>query len=288
MANEVPSTPGLRLGITGTENSHAEAIISLVRRGKLPGARVVAISGGDSTRTRQLAALDRGITVVDDPTELLDEVDAVLICDRDGGEHRSIATPFLEHRTPVYIDKPFTRDLDHARALIEAAALHDALLTSYSPLRYVPEVSDLAAIARGLDKTCTVEVSGPADPASPFGGIFFYGSHHADIALRLAPGPVGSVVQVQRTAAGWSAEATAGGRNVLLHFANPERDRAFRVRLRRGQTEVKRCLSLGPEFFQPGLRVFLDSVRTGVAPLTGDEMIRPVQLLTRVAEQLAV
>lgn len=278
----------IRVGLTGIQNSHAEAIIDCLNVAQqLPNIRVAAICGGDAARIRQLATLGRIPTVVKDSIELVGVVDAVIVCDRDGARHRAVATPFLEQGMPVYVDKPFTCGVDDAHELLETAKRHRALLTSYSPLRYAPEVIELAEIADGLQDAYTVEVTGPADPASPYGGIFFYDSHHADMALRLAPGTIGWV-QVERSEDGYLATVRAGLHHVVLRFEQPTDCREFRIRLNGQEATAERRLSLGSEIFRPGLQVFFDAMRIGAAPLTGDELIRPVELLARVAEQLTV
>ena len=190
----------VRIGIVGTENSHVDQIIDYLNVSHpAAGARVVALAGGDTERNLQLSAVGGIRAVVDSVTDLIGSIDALIVTNRDGGLHREQAVPLLEAGVPVWVDKPLAVTVEDAEAIIEAAQRTRTPLTSYSALRWIPDTEALVERARDLGPLQSVCATGPADPASPWGGIFFYGIHPADVALRLAPGPLGPVrVGVER------------------------------------------------------------------------------------------
>ncbi|MET0422730.1 MAG: Gfo/Idh/MocA family oxidoreductase, partial [Actinoplanes sp.] len=211
----------MRIGVIGTENTHVDQIVEYLNVRQLAGGtRVVALSGGPGERNDGLQARGRIERIVDEPTELLGLVDAVVITDRHGGLHREHALPFLAEGLPVWVDKPLACGLADAEAIVVAAREHDAVLTSYSALRWIPDTDDLAGRAAGLGETQAVVTTGPADPAGPYGGIWFYGIHPVDVALRLAPGPVGEV-RVERAGDTVVATAQVGRAQVTVNLVKP-------------------------------------------------------------------
>ncbi|MCS7477708.1 Gfo/Idh/MocA family oxidoreductase [Umezawaea endophytica] len=272
----------MRIGIVGTENSHVDHVIDHLNteRGH-DGARVVAVSGGPSERNEALRAKGDLERIVDEPGDLLDLVDAVVVADRHGGLHRAHALPFLEAGLPVFVDKPLACTVSDAEALVAAARANNAALTSYSALRWLPDTDALAAVA-GPD---LVTASGPADPASPHGGVFFYGIHPVDVALRLARGAVGEV-EVTRLTDGVIARAAVGDATVRIELAFPRDgvDPPFRGSVRADGRTTERALTLDRHYFVPGLELFLAMVETGRPPVEYDDLLRPVRLLHAIAE----
>ncbi|MEU6849102.1 Gfo/Idh/MocA family oxidoreductase [Actinacidiphila alni] len=278
----------MRIGIIGTENSHVDHIVDHLNVKDLGGdARVVALSGGASERNELLRTKGSVERVVDQPAGLLGLVDAVIITDRHGGLHRAHALPFLEQGLPVYVDKPLACTVEDAEAIIAAARDHDAPLTSYSAVRWVPDADAVAAEAAALGAPQVVVASGPADPDSPYGGIFFYGIHPVDTALRLAPGPLGEV-RVERAGATVTASALAGDIRVVVNLVLPT-DSAqipFHAMVVAREGIAQRTLTLGEHYVVPGLETFLEMARTGKPPLAYEDLLRPVRFLEEVAGAL--
>lgn len=105
-----------RIGIIGTENPYATAFakyynLSDPETGKHrhENVRVVAVMG-DEESTAAIVQ-DTGVElVVNRPEEMLGKVDAVMITNRRGSVHMEYAKPFIPHKSPLFIDKPFTSD----------------------------------------------------------------------------------------------------------------------------------------------------------------------------------
>src|SRR5208282_3227826 len=89
----------LRLGIIGTDTSHAGAFATLLNGGKVPGAKIVAAYKGgsadvESSRTRVDKYAEElqtkfGVEMVNDIPTLAKKVDAILLLSIDGRTHLS-------------------------------------------------------------------------------------------------------------------------------------------------------------------------------------------------------
>ncbi|MEU3642300.1 Gfo/Idh/MocA family oxidoreductase [Lentzea sp. NPDC034063] len=264
----------MRIGIIGTENSHVDHIIDYVNARQ--GPRVVAISGGRSERNESLQARGSLDRVVDAPEDLLGLVDAVVVADRHGDLHRAHAVPFLREGLPVFVDKPLACTVEDASAIVAEAEAHNAPLTSFSALRWIPDTEALAAEGPAR----RVVTSGPVDPTSPHGGIFFYGIHPVDVALRLAPGPIRSV-GVTRLPDRIAVQAEVGDTEVEINLVLGE------APFTGSRDGVERTLELDEHYFVPGLQAFLAMAATGEQPIGHDDLLRPIHLLNAVAKAIA-
>ncbi|MFF9349406.1 Gfo/Idh/MocA family protein [Streptomyces sp. NPDC014734] len=277
----------MRIGIVGTENSHVDHIVRHLNVHRAGGdARVVALSGGRDARNDALAAVG-GMTVVAAPTDLLGLVDAVVVADRYGAHHRDHALPFLAAGLPVFVDKPLACTVEDAQVMIDTALAHDAPLTSFSALRWIPDAERLVARSSTSGRPHAVVMSGPADPEGEHGGVFFYGIHPVDLALRLAPGEIGDV-RTDTTASTVTASFTAGDTRVVVNLVRPTDTRQipFHGMALTRDTMVEQTLTLDARYCVPGLEVFLDMVRTGRPPIAYPDLLRPIEVLESVATDL--
>jgi predicted dehydrogenase len=105
----------------------------------IDGARLVAVADPDLERATA-AAGESGARVLADYRELFDEVDAVTVA-APTELHHEIALPFLQRGVSVLVEKPMTRTLAEADALIAAAAASGATLAVGHTERYNPAVA---------------------------------------------------------------------------------------------------------------------------------------------------
>jgi predicted dehydrogenase len=278
----------VRVGIIGTESSHVDHIVDYLNVTQArPGIRVTALAGGDEDRARQLCQAGGIDLVVPDVPALLDVADVLIVTARHGGSHRGLAMPFIEKGRPVLVDKPFACRVADAAAMLDAAEQHQALVTSFSALRYLPATDALADQLAGMLPVRSVIATGPADPASEYGGIFFYGIHPVDVALRLAPGPLGPV-RVDRAGESIVASAMAGDARVTINLIKPGPDGTVpfhALAVARGGIAGGE-LPVGGNYVAYGLAAFLDMIEGTVPPLTRDELLRPIAFLEAVDDAL--
>jgi hypothetical protein len=271
---------GLRVGIVGTQSSHVDHMLRYFNVEHRAGdARVVAVA--EATR-------DVGISQVH-VDDLVGQVDAVIVTDRDGRRHAAQAIPFLRAGIPTFVDKPLAASVADAETIVRTAEQSGAALTSFSALRWHPAFVDLTAdrvANRPADTPTAVVTTGPVDPDSPYAGIHFYGIHPVELALILAPGPIGDV-HTRRVPGAIVGTATVGETAVTVHLVQPAGGQVpFHVMLSTATTVKAVDLPLGPDYLHPGLDVFVEMVRTGKPPVPYENLLRPVSFLAAVASAL--
>src|ERR1017187_8031008 len=155
----------LRLGIIGTDTSHAGAFATLLNGGKVPGAKIVAAYKGgsadvESSRTRVDKYAEElqtkfGVEMVSDIPTLAKKVDAILLLSIDGRVHLAQFKEVLAAKKPVFIDKPLASTLADAREIARLAQEANVPWFTSSSLRY----ADLSSV-KSPDNT-GVSVWGP-------------------------------------------------------------------------------------------------------------------------------
>ncbi|GAA1115881.1 hypothetical protein GCM10009630_11810 [Kribbella jejuensis] len=269
----------MRIALVGTENSHADEIIRHLNAQQIAGdTRVVALVGADDERNHRLAAAGRITRIVPTAVELLGDVDALIVTNRDGALHREYAVPFLEAGVPVWVDKPLAASTADAQAILDAAKRGGAPVTSYSAVRWVADADTLAR--NSPEELQAITITGPADPDSEYSGIFFYGIHAADLARRLAPGEPGPV-EVERVGSTVVVRYRCDGVLVTLQLVKPaESGRVpFHAELVGRTGLVSSDVRLDSEYVVPGLKVFLRMLATREQPLDDATMLAPITVL---------
>ena len=147
----------LRLGIIGTDTSHATAFTQLLNDpavgDHVAGARIVAAYKGGSTDISQsytrVEGFARdlqtkwGVEIVSDIPTLCGKVDAILLLSVDGRVHLEQAKLVLAAHKPMFIDKPLAGTLEDAREIDRLATAAGVPWFSSSSLRYSNVVATL-------------------------------------------------------------------------------------------------------------------------------------------------
>jgi hypothetical protein len=140
----------LRLGIVGTDTSHAVAFTALLNDESNPnhvgGARVVAaFKGGSPDIPESADRIDKyaaelqtkwGVEIVPSIAALCPQVDAILLESVDGRKHLPQAREAFQCGKPVFIDKPLASTLEDARAIAKLANEKGVRWFSSSALRF--------------------------------------------------------------------------------------------------------------------------------------------------------
>jgi len=279
----------IRIGIIGSDSSHADAFSGLCNRkdvaGRVRDARVVAIYGVDPQRTAQVAEQNLIPRIVQDPREMIGGVDAVIIVFRHGGLHCKHALPFLKAGIPTFVDKPFCTTVADARKMVRAARKHGTPLTSFSTVRYAPAT---VAFLKGLEKIGPVTagaIVGPGDVKSEYGGFIFYGIH----AIELMQEAFGTGARrVSAVVHGGNLLATVQYRDDALVSLQVLGSASHDFHMTAcGKKGVMQAVLPLTGCYEAGIRVVLNMVRTGREPLPHGHMIEAIAIGEAIGKSLA-
>jgi Oxidoreductase family, NAD-binding Rossmann fold len=194
----VAQTSEVRVGIIGTDTSHATAFTKLLNDksdpAHAPGARVIAAFKGGSpdveasrTRVDKFAAelKDKwGVEFVDSIEALTSKVDAVLLLSVDGRPHLDQVRPVFKAKKRVFIDKPFTASYADAREIVRLSRESGVPFFSTSSLRYAADVQAI----RNSDKHGGIQGAftfGPENLEPHHPDLFWYGIHAVEMLYTL-------------------------------------------------------------------------------------------------------
>lgn len=138
----------LRYGIIGTGMMGCEHIRNLAL---LPGVEVTAIADSDAqSRTWGRAAVGRDVAVYEDFRELLRDaaVDAVVVA-TPNHTHHDVLQAVFGTRKHVLVEKPLAIDVDDARRIVDAAAVHPGIVWVGMEYRFMRPVARLVEEVHG-------------------------------------------------------------------------------------------------------------------------------------------
>ncbi len=108
------------------------------------GAKVTHVWTQDQKLSKKIAQVSLIPNIVEEFTDLLKHVDAVLIARDDPENHLHFAKPFLEAGMPLFIDKQLTSTLGDYQQLKSLVRDPNKIMAG-SPVRYSPKLSALQA-----------------------------------------------------------------------------------------------------------------------------------------------
>ena len=101
-------------------------------------------------------------TVVDQCSDMIGQVDGVLLARDDAEAHYELAVPFLDAGVPIYVDKPLALTVAEARRLIEKQRFPGQLF-SCSALRYAKEFRLSGATLAQIGRLRHIHATVPKD-----------------------------------------------------------------------------------------------------------------------------
>lgn len=125
-------------------------------------ARVTHVWTQDAALSAHVAQAARIEHVVDNLTDLIGQVDAVLLARDDSDTRLAFARPFLEAGVPIYVDKPLALSRAEAEALIGLQRFPGQLF-SCSALRYARELGLTEAQREQVGPLHCVAATAPKD-----------------------------------------------------------------------------------------------------------------------------
>lgn len=280
-----------RLGIVGSDNSHAIQFASLANLEKgvdgmrIPDVQVTHIYGIDPQRTKEVAEKCHIPHIVENLPDMIGAVDGIACVWRHGSRHLKDTLPFLEAGIPAFVDKPLAASVEDAEKLIDAAQKAGVGFTSFSTLRFATSsVQFIEHLGENVGEIRSGVSTGPADRASEYDGIFFYGIHAVEMMHAVFGYGCSKVTAVEH------------GKNVMAVCELPQ-DVLVTLNFLGNAVYVFNVTVFGTKGWQShavdyktcyyeGMKVFLDCLRTGKWPLTPEQLVEPVKILAAVEESL--
>jgi len=242
----------------------------------IEGVRITHAWTQNSMLTAQLCSatgIQHNCTEVSD---MIGEVDAVIIARDDWESHCKLALPFLRNGTPVFVDKPLT--LDSADLANFMPYLERGKLMSCSGLRYATELDDLRVSESDVRAVRLVA-------GTVLNGLEKYGIHLIEAVAGLG-GSFSRPVELTRLKASHDS--------LLLHFENGvpfhldclgSVAKTFHLSFFGDKSHRHYDLYDNFSAFRRTLEQFFDMVRTSVPSIDPLETTRFMRLLS-VARQL--
>ena len=288
----------LRIGIIGCDTSHAGVFTSIFNDPKsaadpdLAGFKVVAAFPGGSpdlplSRDRVDKFVENlktkyGVEIVDSIEQLLAKVDVVILLSVDGRVHWRQAELVLKSHKPVFIDKPFSHSLADAMRIVELSKETKTPILSCSSLRWSKALKDLKAAdtanAEGKKKNAVIGCMtwGNCPYFEHHPDLAFYGIHGLEMTYAImGPGCV-SITRAHTEDADVVTGVWADGRIATYRGLRSGKDQEFGgiVFCKGGNVSP-----LKSEGYTPMLREIGKFLRTGVSPVSTDEMLEVIAVI---------
>jgi len=287
-----------RIGIIGTENSHAMAFSKIINlndpetgKPRYPDVRVTGIYGPDPDSPKKIMD-EAGVDfIAREPEEFFGQVDAMCITCRKGSLHYKYALPFVEKGMPVFVDKPFTSDPDEAERLIGAAKKSGSRLCGGSSARLVTDVETIRRIIRRLiekKEFITASLNYAADPSSEYDGFYFYAPHLTEIALEVFGKDVKSLVTFEKNNSRISIWRYAGF-DITLNFTKDTHESGALIFAK--NCNIFREIDVGHHtdiYTAYALEVehLVHMIRTGEMPRSYEDLILHVKMIRAIEESV--
>jgi len=280
----------VRIGIVGSDNSHAVAFSKLFNLSPADSEiapkdfRVVALYGTDPARNKEVAEAGAIETIVDKPEDMLGMVDAVMVVWRHGDLHARYALPFIEAGVPTWVDKPFAIKVSDAKAMIAAAQRHNTPLTGGSTLKHALDMMALKARlevegGRSIKPIVAGTMNYYASLQNEYGGIYFYGSHLAEMTMAVFGYDARSVTAIEHQG-NVAAVVKYDTYHVVMNFLEKAKSIPYALVFGENGTIVHELD--GTTGYQMGVANFVKMVQTRRAPFPLDHLLLPVALLQAV------
>ncbi|MCX7591237.1 MAG: Gfo/Idh/MocA family oxidoreductase [Kiritimatiellae bacterium] len=269
----------IRIGVIGAENTHAAAIaktINIERR--IPGVSVEYIWGETEEFAQKTASQGQIPYIVKDPAEMMGKIDALIVDHRHAKYHLKAAWPFVKNGIPAFIDKPFCYRASEGRRFLRMVSEVGAKVTSYSTMPYHKSFRRFLKKKERLGEILTGALWGPCDLESQYGGVFFYGVHQVEMALRAFGYNVEWVLGTRNGNGATGQLAYPSGIIVTLNFI-AKGCPGFSIAAVGTQGTLHSEIKSDKNPYLTGIRMFTRMFKSGEQPLTPAEILRPVEVL---------
>lgn len=190
----------MRIGLWSLAHLHGYSYLASLAA--MEGLTFVGLADEDPERGRR-AAEERGVPFVEDPDDLLDAVEAVVITSANAN-HRAMALRAAEKGVSVLLEKPIATTAEDGRAIVDAFASRGLTLATAFPCPFSPAFEELVArVHRGeLGRLLAVRATNRGTMPGGFfielersagGAVIDHTVHVADLLRRLTRAEIRSV-----------------------------------------------------------------------------------------------
>jgi len=276
----------MKIGIIGAENSHAANIARTINiEKKIKGFTVDYIWGETQAFARKTAEAGRIPNIVKKQSEMMGKIDALVVDHRHGKYHLAAALPFVKAGIPTFVDKPFCYRAAEGKAFLRVVRKCGTPVSSFSSIPNRKSVAQFAKKVAALGDLVAGATYGPADIKSPHGGVFFYGTHQVEAALKIFGCDVKWVVATKSGDNAAAQMSYANGMLVTVNFIKDGCREFYATAAGKGEV-IHQPLTADKGRHLPNMRLFTAMFRTGKEPKTDEQMLRPIQVLEAIEKGL--
>jgi len=230
------------------------------------GVKITHAWTQDKKITKILCAACKIPNLVDNPSEMLDKIDALIVARDD--MHAEIALPFLKKGIPVFIDKPLTLNEEELNSFIPY--LKNGTLMSTSCMRFARE---LDSVRSDLSEILPVQLIS----ATVLNELDRYGIHMIDAIDSLG---LLSVNQVKRLDADYDSFQlrSENGPEILLNCLG-EVSKTFHLSIFGKKGHIHADLHDNFNAFKRTLGYFFKMVDDKIPPIEPEKVIRIMNLI---------
>ncbi len=267
-----------KIGIWGSENSHADTFATIFEEEKDFGCKVVAVGGQYEDKNLEVSEKYNIEFIAEKPEDMIGKVDAVMITSRDGKYHAGAAEPLIKAKIPVFIDKPIANHSDEALSVARLAKQHNVPICGGSALKYAYDI----LILQNMVKSKQVQggmVSAPLSMNNEYGGFYFYSSHLAEMSMTIFGYDPSSVMAFENNG-NVTAAVKYDDYIVTNHFMDNSYASYHGIVFTREQN-FSRPIDFSMTFRHEA-KLFVEMLRTGKSNISLEELIKPVFYLNAV------
>ncbi len=277
----------MKLGIIGSENTHSAAIAKMINVDKLiKGMAVTHIWGETPELARSTAEAGKVPNIVKDPSEMLGQVDCVMVDHRDGKYHIPAIKAFAKAGLPIFVDKPMSTSLAEAKSFVKFCQRNDVPLCTLSAMPHQDSFKQIKKEMAKLGKIRSIHTDGPGEFRSPYGGIWFYGIHQVDLMVEMA-GFKARTVQMSTNGNDSMAMVNfEGDLTATMNFIAAG-TRTFSVTIIGDAGTLHRAVTFDALPYLATTKLFTTMFKTRKEPFTAQRMLQPIAVLDAMEKSLA-
>jgi len=282
----------LRVGIVGAESNHSESFsVATNVEKRVRGVRVTHIWGEKPSQARERAVAGEIPHVVGTPEDMIGEIDGAVIAPCHPKNHLPVASPLLEARVPLFIDKALCYRVSEGKRFLSRAEKLGVPVGVGSVVPLQPAFLALQRKVRKLGEIRMVVSTGPSDIKSKHGGIYFYAIHQVESVLRLLGYDVSHAQVVKGTDGNHVAILVyRDGKLVTMNLVRDAAASFFHMSVigEKGRVDhTTQAMPYHDTMYLPGIRYFAKLFRTGRSGETAETMLAPVGVLQALEKSIA-